>query len=164
MRRSQFHCMMEKVPFGSSLNLIGRYDGGFYRAKPDIYYDIGCNVQILLKKCIGRRYGKFPDLLIFEIGKWNSPFWIALSNCKNIQKKFLEKVDHRGRYSSTFKMGTALRKRGVATSILRPHPRHPHYFGTETWWSHPENLSLIALLVPKIFNVLRKKIFLKSEN
>ena len=25
--------------------------------------------QILLKKCIGRRYGKFPDLLIFEIGK-----------------------------------------------------------------------------------------------
>ena len=25
--------------------------------------------QILLKKCIGRRYGKFPDLLIFEIRK-----------------------------------------------------------------------------------------------
>ena len=120
-------------------------------------------LQILLKKCIGRRYRKFPDLLIFEIGKWNSPFWIALSNCRNIQKKFFEKVDYRGRYSSIFEMGTALGKRDVATSILKPHPCHPHYFGTKTWWSHPENLSLIALLVPKIFSVLRKKTLLKCQ-
>ena len=47
--------------------------------------------------------------------------------------KILEKVDYRGCYSSVFKMGTALRKWGVATSILKPHPCHPHYFGTETW-------------------------------
>ena len=119
--------------------------------------------HILLKKCIGRRNGNFPDLLIFEVGKWHTPFWIALSNCTNIQKKFLEKVDYRGRYSSVFKMGTALGKRGVATSILEPHPCHPHHFETETWWSHPENLSLIALLVLQIFSILRRKTLLKSQ-
>ena len=48
-------------------------------------------------------------------------------------KKILEKVDYRGRYSSVFKMGTALGKRGVATSILKPHPCHPHHFGPEIW-------------------------------
>ena len=120
-------------------------------------------MQILLKKCIGRRYGKFSDLLIFEVRKWNSPFYIALSNCKNIQKHFFEKVDYRGRYSLIFKMGTALGKRGVATSILRPHPYHHHHFGAETWWSLPENLSLIALLDPKTFSVLWRKTLLKSQ-
>ena len=88
--------------------------------------------QILLKKCIGRRYGKFPDLLIFEIRKWNSPFWIALNNFKNIQKFFLKKVDYRGRYSSIFKTGTALGKRGVATSILKLYPCHHHHLGANT--------------------------------
>ena len=87
----------------------------------------------------------------------------ALSNCTNIQKNFLEKVDYRGRYSSVFKMGTALGKRGVATSILKPHPCHPLRFGTETWWSHPENLSLIAILLLKIFSILRRKTLLKSQ-
>ena len=46
---------------------------------------------------------------------------------------FFEKVDYRGRYSSIFKMGTALGKRGVATSILRPHSCHHYHFGAETW-------------------------------
>jgi len=78
-------------------------------------------------------------------------------------KKILEKVDYRGHCSSVFKMGTALLKKSVATSILRPYLCHPHHFGTETRWSHPENLSLIALFVLKIFSDLRRKTLLKSQ-
>ena len=129
----------------------------FWEAKMALkqtYKFTGLN-QILLKKCIGRRYGKFPDLLIFEIGKWNSPFWIALSNCKNIQKNFFEKVDYRGRYSSIFKMGTALGKRGVATSILKPHPCHPHHFGAETWWSHPTQWEFSLIFVQKLWKIIK---------
>ena len=74
---------------------------------------------------------------------FHKPFWEE-ATFTNIQKIFLEKVDYRGCYSSIFKMGTALGNKGVATSILRPHPCHHHHFGTETWWSHPENLNLIA--------------------
>ena len=48
-------------------------------------------------------------------------------------KKFFEKVDYRGCYSSIFEMGTALGKRGVATLILRQRQYHYHYFVPETW-------------------------------
>ena len=83
--------------------------------------------HILLKKMYRKTKWQFPRSVNI-VGKWYTPFWIAPSNCTNIQKNFLEKVDHRGRYSSIFKMGTALGKRGVATSILRPHPCHPYHF------------------------------------
>ena len=128
-----------------------------------IHFDQPPSTQVLLKKCIGRLHGNFLDLIILQVGKWHTPFWIALSNCTNIQKNFLEKVDYRGRYSSVFKMGTALGKRAVANSIFKPHPCKLHHFETETWWSHPENLSLIVSLVPEIFNLWRLKVLLKSQ-
>ena len=69
-----------------------------------------------------------------------TPFWIALSNCTNIQKQFLEKVDYRDATAQSLKWALPSEKGAWQPQFLG----HAHVIITILYTGHGDHFLKIS--------------------